>query len=162
MVKALLTLAAVGVAALPAALVFGLGVHRSGVLPDPLGPDSGALFFLTLFYVLWLPVTVFGLIWLFDRLGYHYAAGRRTSRERRAARRVRRRRAAGLSYLEGQERARRSAELDTRERTRRSAEPGTPEQPRSGAGSGAGRRPAGSAVPTTGTLADPDRRRKES
>jgi len=105
-VKWLLTAVALGVAALPAALVFGLGVHRSGVLPDPLGPDSGALFFLTLFYVLWLPGTAYGLIWVFDRLGYHFAA---TERPDRPTRRERRRQSAGLRYLEGQERSRREA-----------------------------------------------------
>jgi hypothetical protein len=105
-VKWLLTVLALGVAALPAALVFGFGVHRSGVLPDPLGPDSGALFFLTLFYVIWLPFTAYGLIWVFDRLGYHFAVSERPDRP---TRRERRRQTAGLRYLEGQERSRRQA-----------------------------------------------------
>lgn len=111
--KWLLTAVALGVAALPAALVFGLGVHRSGVLPDPLGPDSGTLFFLTLFYVIWLPGTAYGLIWVFDRLGYHFAVSERSDRP---TRRERRRQAAGLRYLEGQERGRREAALESSRR----------------------------------------------
>jgi hypothetical protein len=46
--------------------------------------------------MLWLPAVAVGLVYVYDRLGYHYAVNERARRE---PRRRRRRQRAGLSYL---------------------------------------------------------------
>jgi len=111
----LVPLVALGVAAVPAVIVYGTGDAVRSAFPDVLGPGSGPLFFLVLIYVVWLPATVVGMIWVLDHLGVHYSLSRR---ERRPSRRTSRRRRAGLRYLEAQDRARRDASAEAARRAR--------------------------------------------
>jgi hypothetical protein len=112
LVKPVLSVVALSVAVLPAVLVLALGWYHTPVLGDPMGPGSGVLIVTVLFYVLWLPSTFFGLIWLFDRLGLHYAV---EPRKPRTSRKERRRQRAGLELLAAQERG---LEQARRERVR--------------------------------------------
>jgi hypothetical protein len=116
-IKTVLILVAFGIAAVPAVLFVVLDAQQVSVLGDPMGPGSGALVLLALFYVIWLPGTVFALIWLFDRLGFHYAVERRSPKP---TRKERRRRKAGLGLLASQERAKEEA---ARERAARAQTP---------------------------------------
>jgi len=83
------------VAATPAALAMSLGLQDLRFAGD-LGPGSGILLILVPVYLVWLPATVAGLVWLLDRLGVHYAPrdGRRLPNRARQ-RRLR----AGLRFL---------------------------------------------------------------
>jgi hypothetical protein len=103
----LLTLAALALAALPAAVAFGLGwlslgplgVARGGSLPpDTTPPERWVLF--ALVYFAWMFGAMVLLVWCHDRLGRHWTAWERAPRLRE---RRRRRVAAGLSFLAGQE-----------------------------------------------------------
>jgi hypothetical protein len=93
---AVVTLLAVALGALPAALAVSLGWYHTLRVPGDLGPGSGLIIVLVLFYMLWLPAIVVGLVYVYDRLGYHYAASERSGVE---SRRKRRRQRAGLRYL---------------------------------------------------------------
>jgi len=110
------SLSALAAAAAPAVVAYALGPSVSAVFPDVLGAGSGLLFFLTLIYVIWLPATVYGLIWALDRIGVHYAAERRP---RRLSARMLRRRRAGLRFLEAGDRARTAAAEEAVDRSRR-------------------------------------------
>ena len=90
------TLAAAALAALPAAVAVRLGWYHTLRVPGDLGRGSGLIIVLVLFYMLWLPAIVVGLVYVYDRLGYHYAV---TERARKEPRRQRRRQRAGLRYL---------------------------------------------------------------
>jgi hypothetical protein len=118
--KTVLIFVALGIAAVPAVAFVTLDAQQVSILGDPMGRGSGALVLLALFYVIWLPGTVFALIWLFDRLGFHYAVERRPPKP---TRKERRRQKAGLELLASQERA---AEQAARERA---ARPGAPQRP---------------------------------
>lgn len=101
-----LTVAAVVLAALPAAVVFGLGWLEPAGSP-PAGsvtdrtPEAWVLF--ALFYLVWMGGLMVLLIVANDRLGRHW---RSWDRDQRPGKRQGRRLAAGMSYLAGQERAR--------------------------------------------------------
>lgn len=112
--KAMATLAALLVAALPLALAALYGLREW-----PLEAIAG----LALFYVLWLPATAAALIWALDRLGFHFGAEKPGRREP-PSRRERRRGRASLRYLEAVERSRREARQETARRRRREAEAG--------------------------------------
>ena len=106
------TAAAVVLAAVPAVVVFGQGwlplPHRA-ISPDaaqPYGGSPEAWTLFALFYLAWMAVDVTLLVLVYDRIGFRYVP-----REARPAepRRKRRRRTAGLGYLEARERARAEA-----------------------------------------------------
>jgi hypothetical protein len=108
----LVTVAAVALAAVPAIVVFGLGwltlghpgVPSDGAAPpDTSSPELWVLF--ALFYLAWMLGLMVLLIWTYDRLGRNW---RSWDRAPRRAKNRRRRLGAGLSYLEGQEKARRA------------------------------------------------------
>jgi len=120
-----LTVAAVALAALPAAVVFGLGwlgpagSPPTGAVTDRT-PEAWVLF--ALFYLVWMGGLMVLLIVANDRLGRHWRSWDRDPRPRK---RQRRRLAAGMSYLAGQERARAAEARGGRPRAARSrdAEP---------------------------------------
>jgi len=112
LLTSLATVAAVVLAAVPAALVFGLGwltlghpsVPSGGAVPaDTTTPEQWVLF--ALFYLVWMLGLMVLLIWTYDRLGrYWHSWDRAPRREKKQRRRL----SAGLQYLEGQEKARRA------------------------------------------------------
>jgi hypothetical protein len=110
--KAALTVLAIVIAAIPLALAAAFNVRHW-----PIEAVGG----LAIVYVIWLPATVFGLIWVFDRLGFHYGVDK-PRKEPSPSKRERQRGRAGMSLLEGKERARREAALEAARRRRREAE----------------------------------------
>ena len=108
----LVTVAAVVLAAAPAVAVFGFGwfslwhrgVFVGGELPpDTTSPELWVVF--ALFYFAWMLGLMVLLIWTYDRLGrYWHSWDRAPRREKKRRRRL----GAGMSYLEGQEKARRA------------------------------------------------------
>ncbi|MFA4965710.1 MAG: hypothetical protein WC709_08770, partial [Thermoleophilia bacterium] len=77
--RTLVSVAAVALAALPAALVFGLGwlplghpaVPSGGVTPrDPSRPEWWVLF--ALVYLVWMLGLMVAVIWCYDRLGANW------------------------------------------------------------------------------------------
>jgi len=106
------TVAAVVLAAVPAVAVFGLGwlplgypdVPSGGkVPPDTTSPELWVLF--AVFYLVWMLGLMVLLIWTYDRLGRNWRSWDRAPlREKKRRRRLK----AGLSYIEGQEKARRA------------------------------------------------------
>ncbi|HJW75930.1 MAG TPA: hypothetical protein VJ787_09710, partial [Thermoleophilia bacterium] len=66
------TAVAAVIAALPIILTLTLGWHRSEVFGGLLSGGAGVAFVLVLVYVVWLPATVFCLVFVYDRLGLHY------------------------------------------------------------------------------------------
>jgi hypothetical protein len=111
LLTSLATLAAVVLAAVPAAVVFGLGwiplghpgVYLGGAPPpDTTSPELWVLF--ALFYLAWMLGLMVLLIWTYDRLGrYWHSWDRAPRREKKRRRRL----GAGLKYMEGQDEARR-------------------------------------------------------
>ncbi|MCX6373303.1 MAG: hypothetical protein NTX16_09540 [Actinobacteria bacterium] len=108
----LVTVTAVALAAAPAIVVFGLGWLTLGpvgvpttttVPPDTTSPEQWVLF--ALFYLAWMLGLMVLLIWTYDRLGRNWRSWDRAPRRETKRRR---RLGAGLSYLEGQEKARRA------------------------------------------------------
>ena len=107
----LVTVTAVVLAAAPAIVVFGLGwltlgpvsVPGATVPPDTTSPEQWVLF--ALFYLAWMLGLMVLLIWTYDRLGRNWRSWDRAPRREK---KQRRRLGAGLSYLEGQEKARRA------------------------------------------------------
>jgi hypothetical protein len=105
----LVTLAAVVLAAVPALVVFGLGwlsfghfAAVAGEVPrDASSPEMWVLF--ALFYLAWMLGLMVLLILAYDHLGRNW---RSWDRAPRPEKKRRRRLGAGLSYLEGQEKAR--------------------------------------------------------
>jgi hypothetical protein len=102
----LATLLALAVAALPIVVSIVLGWHDTTVLGSQFGPGSDIFIILSVVYAVWLPATVAGMVFLYDRLGYHYFAQERVARP---TRRERRRTRAGLDLLAAQERTDREA-----------------------------------------------------
>jgi len=121
LLKTLITVAAVALAVLPAAVAFGLGWLTFGhpdlptggpTLPDTTPPEAWALF--ALLYLGWLSALMVLLVWSFDRVGHHWSAWDRAPRkEKKRLRRLR----AGLGFLAGQEKARADAEAELTRRT---------------------------------------------
>ncbi len=110
----------------PAALFFWAGLfHISrargalvahGALHDTTSPGVWAA--LAVVYLVWIVLLMVGGVWALDRLGYHYQA---YDRPRRATRRERRRRRAGMSLLQARERSQRDALRKIAEESRRAA-----------------------------------------
>jgi hypothetical protein len=110
------TVTAVVLAAVPAVVVFGLGWLTLGhpsvpsggtVPPDTTSPEQWVLF--ALFYLAWMFGLMVLLIWTYDRLGrYWHSWDRAPRREKKRRRRL----SAGMSYLEGQEKARNADKKD--------------------------------------------------
>jgi len=101
------TVLALVVAALPVVLTLVLGWYRTDVLGSTFGEGSDIYVILVLLYAVWLPGTMFGMVYLYDRLGYHYQVH---DRGVRASRREDRRQRAGRAYVETQGEARAAAE----------------------------------------------------
>lgn len=121
-----LTVITVALAAAPAVVVFGLGwlsLGSSSVSADR-APEAWALF--ALFYLVWMLALMIVLIVANDRLGRHW---RSWDRVPRPAKKARRRLAAGMRYLAGQEKARADAGRDAA-RSRAAERP--PRAPRGG------------------------------
>lgn len=107
-------------ALVPAALAFGLGWLRLPPIqppggtpaPDTTPPEAWAL--LAIFYLFWMVGLVVLLVWSYDRLDYHWQYH---ERPQRPPRKQRRRLAAGMEFLAGQEEARaKAARRPTRSR----------------------------------------------
>jgi len=116
--RALVTVAAIVLAVLPAVVVFGLGwltlghpeVPVGGTAPRDTTPlEAWALF--ALFYFAWMFGLMVLLIWVFDRMGYHWRSWDRAPR-REKKRRLRL--SAGMSFLAGQEKAQANADAARR------------------------------------------------
>jgi len=112
---AIVSAAAVVLAAVPALVVFGQGwlplPHRV-ISPDaaqPYGGSPEAWTLFALFYLAWMAADVTLLVFLYDRIGFRYLPRETKPLE---PRRKRRRRTAGVRYLEAQERARAQAGSD--------------------------------------------------
>jgi hypothetical protein len=101
------TVLALVVAALPVVLTLLLGWYRTDVLGSTFGEGSDIYVILILLYAVWLPGTMFGMVYLYDRLGYQYQVH---DRGVRASRREDRRQRAGRAYVETQGEARAAAE----------------------------------------------------
>jgi hypothetical protein len=86
------TAAAAAIAALPLVLTLVLGWFHTHAFEGLLSGGAGVLLILVLVYLVWLPATVFGLVFVYDRLGLHYRPmevkpkrpGRREQLRRRA------------------------------------------------------------------------------
>jgi hypothetical protein len=118
-------------AAVPAVVVFSQGwlpLPQAALPGEASGhggsPEAWALF--ALVYLAWMAGDVVLLVFLYDRLGFHYTPREGKPRE---PRRKKRRRAAALGYAAGQERAR--AEAAASARGRRTSRPAAPD-PRAG------------------------------
>jgi hypothetical protein len=141
LLRTLVTVAALALAALPAVVVFGLGWLTFGhpdvpggapPPPDTTPPEAWALF--ALFYLGWLFALMVLVIWSFDRIGHHWRAWDRTPRKEKKRRR---RLAAGVDYLAGQEKARADADAELARRRARLEENrkrAAPAAPRGGTG----------------------------
>ncbi len=98
--RILVSLATVALAVLPSIVVLKAGWLTAG--PGESSLERAVLFVLV--YVVWLLAVFVLFIWCNDRLGINWHAWDRAPRPEK---RRRRRRAAGLHFLEGQESARR-------------------------------------------------------
>lgn len=104
---ALVTVAALAALALPPTLAFGLGWMELGWDPDK-GLTGGlrdpnpieAWVVLALAWFVWTVAVAVVMVWLFDRIGYHYLPVERTPR---ASRRATRRRVALLRLHEAEQ-----------------------------------------------------------
>lgn len=124
------TLLALALIAVPVILMVVFDVAGSKALSLGLAGGGGTYVLLAVFYVVWLPATVYGLVWALDHLGIQRTGeGRvvKAGQPRRApafSTRRRRRVAAGMRYLAAQEEARRAGDrAATRTQTARSAAP---------------------------------------
>jgi hypothetical protein len=123
LLRTLVTVGALALAALPAAVVFGLGWLTFGhpdlpggasTPPDTTPPEAWALF--ALFYLVWLFGLMVLVIWSFDRIGHHWHAWDRPPRREKKRRR---RLTAGVDFLAGQEKAHADAEAELARRRAR-------------------------------------------
>jgi hypothetical protein len=122
-------------ALVPAVITFGLGwlrlpaIQPPGAAParDTTSLESWALF--AVFYLIWMMMLLVLFIWSYDRLDYHWQYHQRSPRP---PKKQRRRTAAGMGFLAGQEEAR--AEAAKRPprapSSSRSSASGPPEGPR--------------------------------
>jgi len=98
-------------ALVPATVTFGLGwlrlppIRPPGASParDTTSLEAWALF--AVFYLVWMVALTVLFIWCYDRLDYHWQYHRRSPRP---PKKRRRRLAAGMDLLSGQEKARRA------------------------------------------------------
>jgi hypothetical protein len=116
LLRGLVTAAALALAVLPAAVVFGFGwltfghpsVPNGGAtLPDTSPLEAWAGF--AVFYFLWLFGLMVLVVWSFDRIGHHWSAWDRVPRKQK---RRRRRLRAGVDFLAGQQKAGADAEAE--------------------------------------------------
>lgn len=116
LLKTLITVAALALVALPAAVAFGLGwlsfghpdVPNGGATPPDTTPlEAWALFAVVYFF--WLFGLMLLVVWSFDRVGHHWRAWDRAPRKEK---KKRRRLSAGVGFLAGQEKARADAEAE--------------------------------------------------
>ncbi len=126
------TLAAVVIAALPLVLALSLGWYHTRFMADVLGKGAGIYVLLVLIYLFWLPATVFGLVFVYDRLGLHYHP--MDVSPRKAGRRERLRRRATARSIAAEEAAQVAAQ---RARRRRTQAAGTPKAAGQSAATGA-------------------------
>jgi hypothetical protein len=98
-------------ALVPAAVTFGLGwlrlpsIQPPGASParDTTSLEAWTLF--AVFYLVWMVALMVLFVWAYDRLDYHWQYHQRPPRP---PKKQRRRLAAGLGFLAGQEKARRT------------------------------------------------------
>ena len=98
-------------ALVPAIVTFGFGWLRLPAIqpagakpaPDTTSIESWTLF--AVFYLVWMLALLVLFIWSYDRLDYHWQYHQRSPRP---PKKQRRRLAAGLGFLAGQEKARRT------------------------------------------------------
>jgi hypothetical protein len=148
--RTVVTVAAVVLAVLPAAVVFGLGwlpighpdVPGGGSVPPDTTPLEAWVLF-SLFYLGWMFALMVLLIWTYDRLGHHWRSWDRPPRKQKK-RRVRL--SAGMNFLAGQEKARGQAVADAARRRAAQEAKRTSAAGDGGAGqrTGSGARPSGS------------------
>ena len=93
---------------------------------------------LAVVYLLWIVALVVGVVWVFDRLDYHYQP---YDRPARLTRRQKRRRQAGMAHLRGQQQQ--QAQLEGLRRAARESRRAAREPDTAGDGNG---RPAGGAA----------------
>lgn len=101
--KALVTVAFIVALSMPVAVALATGFIEVtftawGERPGPDPTPIEAWVALALAYLVWTPLVLVGLVYVLDRLGYRYTP---PERERRPSRRERRRRDAGMRYLQG-------------------------------------------------------------
>ena len=109
------TVAAVAIAALPLVLTLALGWYHSRVFEGLLSGGAGVFLILVLVYVVWLPATVFGLVFVYDRLGLHYRPAE--IKPKRPKRREQLRRRAVTQTVAAEESAQLAAQRAARERS---------------------------------------------
>ena len=123
LLRTAVTVAALVLAAVPAAVAFGLGwlsfghpdVPTGGATPpDTTSPVAWTLF--AVFYFFWLFGLMVLVIWSFDRIGHHWHAWDRAPRKEK---RRRRRLNAGMDFLAGQQKASVDAEAELARRRAR-------------------------------------------
>jgi len=136
----IVTAVAVVIAAVPIILTLALGWYHTRFLEDVLGKGAGIYLLLVLVYVVWLPATVFCLVFVYDRLGLHYLPGE--SKPKRPERREELRRRATAQTVAAEESAQLAAQRAARERERSRAQP-PPADDGSDAGDGHRRPKAG-------------------
>jgi hypothetical protein len=85
--RSLVSLVALGVAALPLVLALLLGLQRVRFSGD-VGPGSAMVLVMVVAYVVWLPATVFAWVWAQDHLGLHYQYTERARSTKRETRRL--------------------------------------------------------------------------
>jgi hypothetical protein len=125
------TAAAVAIAAIPIVLTVTLGWYRTHAFDRVLVGGGGILLVLVLVYLVWLPAVVFGLVFVYDRLGLHYQPAEIEPKRPRRRERLRRRATAKAIAAEESARlaAQRAARERERSRTARQAERGTAPPP---------------------------------
>lgn len=103
--KTLVTLAALALLLVPVAIALAAGWVEVTYTPwgEQPGPDSTpieAWVGLALVYLVWAPLVMVALVFAFDRLGYRYTP---PEYDPRRSRKERRRREAGMKYLQSRE-----------------------------------------------------------
>jgi hypothetical protein len=136
--KTLVTLAALVALLAPFAVALATGWIEIHITPwsEQPGPDPTpieAWAVLALVYLVWAPLVMFGVVLAFDRLGYKYTP---PEGDPRPPRKQRRRRDAGLKFLQSREAPPAGAPAARPARGARSSpahpEPGTSEPPQAG------------------------------
>ncbi len=105
LLKALITAASLAALLVPAVVALAtrfieITFTAWGEQPGPDPTPIEAWVALALAYLVWTPLVLFGLVFALDRLGYKYMP---PERDRRPSRSERRRRAAGMRYLQSRE-----------------------------------------------------------
>jgi len=103
--KLLITVASLAALLVPAVVAVATGFIEItftawGEQPGPDPTPIEAWVALALAYLVWTPLVLFGLVFALDRLGYKYMP---PERDRRPSRKDKRRREAGMRYLQSRE-----------------------------------------------------------